>query len=34
VSDSFSLIGDWSRFELDDVDTDVISIGFQYRFGN
>ncbi|MDJ0712352.1 MAG: porin family protein [Woeseiaceae bacterium] len=32
VSDSFSLIGDWSRFELDDVDTDVISIGFQYRF--
>lgn len=33
VTDSFSLIGDWSRFELDDVDTDVISIGFQYRFG-
>jgi opacity protein-like surface antigen len=34
VSPNFSLIGDWSRFELDDVDTDVISIGFQYRFGN
>jgi len=34
VSSNLSLIGDWSRFELDDVDTDVISIGFQYRFGN
>ena len=34
VSRNFSLIGDWSRFELDKVDTDVISIGFQYRFGN
>ena len=34
VSPNLSLIGDWSRFELNDVDTDVISIGFQYRFGN
>ncbi len=34
VSPNLSLIGDWTRFELDDVDTDVISIGFQYRFGN
>ena len=33
VSRNLSVIGDWSRFELDDVDTDVISIGFQYRFG-
>lgn len=33
VSPNLSLIGDWSRFELDDVDTDVISIGLQYRFG-
>ena len=33
LSKNFSLIGDWSRFELDDVDTDVIAIGFQYRFG-
>jgi len=33
VSSNLSLIGDWSRYELDDVDTDVISIGFQYRFG-
>ena len=34
VSRNLSLIGDWSRFELDDVKTDVISIGLQYRFGN
>ncbi len=34
VSPNLSFIGDWTRFELDDVDTDVISIGFQYRFGN
>ncbi|HSG98377.1 MAG TPA: porin family protein [Woeseiaceae bacterium] len=33
LGSNFSLIGDWSRFELDDLDTDVISIGFQYRFG-
>ena len=34
VSRNLSQIGDWSRFELDDVDTDVISIGFTYTFGN
>ena len=34
VTPNFSLVGDWTRYELDDVDTDVISIGFQYRFGN
>jgi len=34
VSSNLSLIGDWSRFELYDVDTDVISIGLQYRLGN
>lgn len=34
LSSNFSLTGDWSRFELDDVDTDVISLGFEYRFGN
>jgi len=32
-SERFSLLGDWTRYELDDVDTDVISIGFEYRFG-
>ncbi len=34
LSRNFSLTGDWSRFELDNVDTDVISLGFEYRFGN
>lgn len=32
-SDRFSLVGDWTRYALDDVDTDVISLGFEYRFG-
>ena len=34
LTSNFSLIGDWTRYELDDIDSDVISIGFQYRFGN
>ena len=34
VSRNFSLVGDWTRYELDTVNTDVISIGFEYRFGN
>jgi len=33
VTPKLSLIGDWTRYELDVVDSDVISIGFQYRFG-
>lgn len=33
VSPNFSLIGDWTRFELDNAYADTISIGFQYRFG-
>lgn len=33
VTPNLSLIGDWTRYELDAVDSDVISIGFQYRFG-
>jgi len=33
VTRNLSLIGDWTRYELDTVDSDVISIGFQYRFG-
>ena len=32
VSDRFALIGDWTRYELDDTESDVISIGFRYRF--
>jgi hypothetical protein len=31
---NFSLVGDWTRYELDDVDSDVISLGFEFRFGN
>ena len=34
ITPSFSLVGDWTRYELDDVDSDVISLGFEYRFGN
>ena len=33
ITPNFSLVGDWTRYELDDIDSDVISIGFQYRFG-
>ena len=33
VSDRLSIVGDWTRFELDDIDTDVLSLGFEYRFG-
>ncbi len=33
VSPNFSLIGDWTRFELDSANADTISLGFQYRFG-
>jgi len=33
VTRNLSLLGDWTRYELDTIDSDVISIGFQYRFG-
>ncbi len=33
VTQNLSLLGDWTRYELDTIDSDVISIGFQYRFG-
>lgn len=33
VTPNLALIGDWTRYELDTIDSDVISIGFQYRFG-
>ena len=32
LSDRFSLVGDWTRYELEDVESDVISLGFTYRF--
>ena len=34
LSRNFSLVGDWTRYELDDIDSDVISLGIEFRFGN
>ena len=34
VTRNLSLVGDWTRYELDDINSDVISLGFTYRFGN
>jgi len=33
VTSNLSLVGDWTRYELDSIDSDVISVGFEYRFG-
>lgn len=32
LGERFSLIGDWTVYEFDVVETDVISLGFSYRF--
>ena len=32
LGDNFSLTGDWTVYEFDIVETDVISLGFNYRF--
>jgi len=32
-ADNFSLVGDWTRYELEDINSDVISLGLEYRFG-
>ncbi len=32
LGDNFSLLGDWTVYEFDVLETDVISIGFNYRF--
>ena len=32
LGDRLSLTGDWTVYELDVVETDVISLGFNYRF--
>ena len=32
LGDNFSLTGDWTVYEFDILETDVISIGFNYRF--
>lgn len=33
VSKSFHVSGDWTRFELESTNSDVFSVGIQYRFG-
>lgn len=32
LGNNFSLVGDWTVYEFDVLETDVISIGFNYRF--
>ncbi len=32
VSKTLSIIGDWTRYELEGTNSDVISIGFKFRF--
>lgn len=32
LGENFSLTGDWTVYELDELDTDVISLGINYRF--
>ena len=32
VGDNFSLTGDWTVYEFDVLETDVISLGFNFRF--
>ena len=34
VNDRFQVIGDWSRYDLDGVNSSVASIGIQFSFGN
>ena len=31
-TEKFSLTGDWTRYELEDTQSNVLSIGFEYRF--
>lgn len=33
LGENFSLTGDWTVYEFDVLETDVISLGFNYRFG-
>jgi OOP family OmpA-OmpF porin len=32
ITDRLSLLGDWTRYELEDTDSDVVSLGFTFRF--
>ena len=33
ITSKLSLVGDWTRYELDTTESDVISVGFEFRFG-
>ena len=33
INEDFSVNGDWTHYELEITNSDVFSIGFQYRFG-
>jgi OOP family OmpA-OmpF porin len=33
LTDKFALTADWSRYDLEDTDSSVLSAGFRYRFG-
>lgn len=33
LSPRLSLLGDWTRYELDEADADVFALGIEYRFG-
>lgn len=32
ITERLDLVGDWTRYELDSTDSDVISLGFTFRF--
>ena len=32
ITEKLDLVGDWTRYELDSTDSDVVSIGFTFRF--
>ncbi len=32
VTERLRLVGDWTRYQLEDTESDVISLGFTYRF--
>lgn len=32
MTDRLKLVGDWTRYQLEDTESDVISLGFTYRF--
>jgi hypothetical protein len=32
ITDRLSLLGDWTRYELEDTESDVVSLGFTFRF--